>query len=241
MFHQAAIASVPRSVADPFPTNDANITGTLNLLWESKETGVKRVVFASSSSVYGSDPTLPKNEDLLGLVLSPYALSKKAGEDYLRIFYELYGLETVSLRYFNIFGPRQNPQSQYAAVIPKFVTSMLQGKSPAVYGDGTQSRDFTYVANVVKANMLAMSSSKAAGDVFNIGAGGQVSILEVIKILNKKMGKDIKPKFLPPRKGDPLHSSADISKSQKLLGYHPFVSFEEGMEKVIEYYKKLTV
>ncbi len=236
ILHQAALPSVPRSIADPITTNEVNVLGTLNILRAAKERGVKKVVYASSSSVYGDTPQLPKRESMQLSPLSPYALSKLAGEEYSKLFTSLYGLETVILRYFNVFGPRQDPASQYAAVIPKFVSSMLKGKRPTIYGDGEQSRDFTYVWNVVHANLLATSQTKEG--VFNIASGKRITVNELVKNLNRIMNTDLEPLYTDPRPGDVRHSLADISQAEKTLGYRVEVDFEEGLRKTVEWFQK---
>lgn len=232
--HQAALGSVPRSIADPRTTNDVNVNGTLNVLTAAKEAGVKRVVCASSSSIYGDTPELPKHEGMPFRPISPYAMSKVAGEEYARIFHGVYGLQTVALRYFNVFGPRQDPNSQYAAAIPKFVTLLMDGKRPQIYGDGTSSRDFTYVANVVHANILAFHAGEAAfGRSFNIGTGGQVGILELIQTIQNTLGTNIPPEMIAERPGEVKHSRAAIEAAKTALGYEPLVSFEEGIAHTI--------
>jgi UDP-glucose 4-epimerase len=237
VFHLAAIPSVERSIADPAATQLANINGTLSVLTAARDAGVKRVIAASSSSIYGDDPNLPKREDRLGRSLSPYALSKFVTEGYCRLFYQLYGLETVALRYFNVFGPRQDPKSEYAAVIPRFCTRMLAGMPPIVYGDGEQSRDFTYVANVIAANWKAATSPNAAGEVFNIGCGAQTSLNQLIHMLTVLLDRPVKPVYESARKGDVRHSVADIGKSSKMLGYSPAVSLEAGLQRVLDWYR----
>ena len=237
IFHEAALPSVPRSVADPLTSNRVNVTGTVALLWAAKNAGVRRVVYAGSSSVYGDSTQLPKVETMVPRTLSPYAASKVACEMYMQAFYECYGLETVTLRYFNIFGPRQNPKSQYAAAIPLFITAILEGRSPTVYGDGEQSRDFTYVTNAVRANLLAADAPAAPGKVFNIGGGGSVTVNEVIAAVNRILGKSVPSEFQPTRAGDVRHSQADISLAREVLGYEPTVTFEEGLAKTIELFK----
>ena len=229
VLHQAALPSVPRSINDPIATNEVNVNGTLNLLVAAKDAGVKRVIYASSSSIYGSSETLLKREDMPPTPLSPYAASKLAGENYCRIFYQIYGLETVCFRYFNVFGPRQDPTSQYSAVIPKFINAILNGKRPTIYGDGLQSRDFTYVANVVQANLLACEADGVAGDLFNVACGERHTILELVAELNEILEKDVEPIFAEPRKGDVRHSMA----AQRLLGYNPIIDFSNGLRKVI--------
>lgn len=232
VLHHAAIASVPRSVDDPIASNEANITGTLNILVAARDPGVKRVVYASSSAVYGDTPSLPKIEDMPTDPLSPYALTKLTGEYYCRMFTKLYGLETVSLRYFNVFGPRQDPTSQYAAVIPKFLSLMLEDRQPVINGDGLQSRDFTYVANNVAANLLACTQPGVGGEVLNIACGESFTLLELVDRLNGILGKSIEPVFGPPQPGDVRHSLADIGKARELLGFSPTVTFQEGLEKL---------
>ena len=221
--HQGALGSVPRSIAAPLPTHEVNATGTLNVLVAAKDAGVKRVVYASSSSVYGANPTMPKVETLPTLPISPYALSKLTAEEYCRIFTLVYGLETVALRYFNVFGPRQRPDSQYAAVIPKFIDAMRQGERPVINGDGTQSRDFTYVTNNVRANLLAFEApaEKVAGQAFNIACNGQFSLLDLVAELNTLLGTHLEPEFRAERAGDVKHSRADVSAAADALGYVP--------------------
>ena len=237
VLHQAALPSVPRSIEDPVLTNAINVVGTLNLLAASKEAKVKKFVFASSSSVYGDDPNLPKREGTEGAPLSPYAVTKLVGEKYVRIFSEIYGLGTVSLRYFNIFGPRQDPDSQYAAVIPNFITSMERGESPRIFGDGEQSRDFTFVANVVKANMLALESEEISGEVLNIACGDRITVNTLCEKIRHFFRKDIDPVHDKPRPGDILHSFADIAKAKKMLKYEPTVSFDDGLRATIQWYR----
>jgi UDP-glucose 4-epimerase len=215
----------------------SNINGTLSVLTAARDAGVKRVIAASSSSIYGDDPNLPKREDRIGRCLSPYALSKFVTEEYCRLFYRLYGVETVSLRYFNVFGPRQNPHSEYAAVIPRFSTRMLTGKPPIVYGDGEQTRDFTFIANVIDANWKAATHPDVAGEAFNIGCGTQTSLNQLIEKLNKILGNRLEPKYEPARKGDVRHSVADIGKAAKMLGYSPAVSLEAGLQHVLDWYR----
>ncbi len=237
VFHQAAIPSVPRSIADPQATNLANISGTLSVLVAARDAGVKRVVMASSSSVYGDDPVLPKIETRLGRTLSPYALSKVASEEYCRLFHQLYGLETVALRYFNVFGPRQDPKSEYAAVIPRFATRLLAGIPPVVFGDGEQTRDFTYVTNVVEANWVAATHPGAAGEVFNIGCGLQTSLNQLIQEMGRILKTRCEPSYEPARPGDVRHSLANIDKSKRLLAYEPRVSLGEGLGKILDWYR----
>ena len=233
ILHQGALPSVPRSLKDPVTTNNINILGTLNILMAAKEAGVKRVVYASSSSIYGDSKTLPKKEDMPVNPLSPYALSKYAAERYCQIFYQIYGLETVCLRYFNVFGPNQDPTSQYAAVIPKFINLIKNNEIPVIYGDGLQSRDFTYVENVVEANILSCEKNDVAGEVFNIACGNSFTLLQLVDFINKFLDKNIKPKFAEFRSGDVKHSLASIEKAKINLGYEPKVNFEKGLEKLI--------
>ena len=238
VLHQAAIPSVIRSVQDPIPTETANVVGTLNLLLAARDAGVRRVVYASSSSVYGDSPTLPKVETMPLRPKSPYAVSKLATEYDSRIFTDLHGLETVGLRYFNVFGPRQDPASEYAAVIPKFITAMLCGEAPTIYGDGTQSRDFTYVSNVVAANLLAATAPDMEGRVFNAAVGERYTLLELVDILNEILGTQIKPTFRPARPGDIKHSQADISLIEE-CGYRSQIDFRAGLAKTAEWYAAL--
>ncbi len=237
VLHQAAIPSVPRSVDDPLETDAVNVTGTLNLLLAARDAGVRRVVFASSCAVYGDEPTLPKREDMLPWPKSPYAVSKLAGEHYCRTFSEVYGLETVALRYFNVFGPRQDPASDYAAVIPRFITRLLREEAPIVYGDGLQSRDFVYVANVVQANLLAATAPGVAGRVFNIAGGERYTLLDLIRILNDVLGTAVAPIHEDSHPGDVRHSQADIGAAQRALGYRPTIDFAEGIRQTIEWYR----
>lgn len=236
ILHQAALPSVPRSISNPLTSNSVNIDGTLNLLEASRQADVRRIVMASSSAVYGDTPVLPKHEEMSRNPLSPYAITKMANEEYCRVYYELYGLETVCLRYFNIFGPRQDPNSQYSAVIPKFIAALRSDQSPVVYGDGEQSRDFTYIANTVSANLLATTSEAAPGNVYNIACGGQFTLNTLLDSLREIIGVDTKAKYDPTRQGDILHSFADISKAEKDLNYKPEVSFKEGLEKTVEWF-----
>lgn len=237
ILHQGALPSVPRSINDPITTNDVNILGTLNILEAAKEFGVKRVVYASSSSVYGNSEKLPKIEDMPVAPLSPYAISKYTAERYCQIYYKIYGLETICLRYFNIFGPGQDPTSQYSAVIPKFVKLMKEDKQPVIYGDGTQSRDFTYVDNVVEANLLACTAKNVAGEVFNIACGKRYTVLQLAEIINKILGKNIDPVFEKERVGDIKHSQAKIEKAKKMLGFKVVCGFEKGLRKLIRDFK----
>jgi UDP-glucose 4-epimerase len=237
VLHQAAIPSVERSVRDPVGTNRANVDGTLSLLVASRDAKVRRVVFASSSSIYGDSPTLPKTEDMMPNPLSPYAASKLIGEYYCKIFQNLFGLETICLRYFNVFGPRQDPTSQYAAVIPLFITAVASDRQPVVYGDGLQSRDFTFVENVVEANLLACSAPKeATGQVYNIACGERFTLLELLDELGDILEKKPQPVFNAPRPGDVKHSLADITRAKKDLGFEPKVSFAEGLRRTVPWF-----
>lgn len=235
VFHLGALGSVPRSIQDPITTNAVNVLGTLNLLAAAREAGVRRLVFSSSSSVYGDTPTLPKHEAMRLIPRSPYAVSKLAGEEYCRAFYRTYGFETVALRYFNVFGPRQDPNSAYAAVLPRFLSALTEGRKTEIYGDGLQSRDFTYVANVVEANLLAAGAPGAAvaGETFNIACGEQFTIKRVLTDLAKLLGVDGTPEYKPARAGDVLHSRADITAAYEFLGYHPSVLFYEGLLRTV--------
>jgi UDP-glucose 4-epimerase len=237
VFHEAALASVPRSVADPAATNQVCVDGTLNVLLAARDAKVQRVVYAASSSAYGASPSLPKRETDLTLPMSPYAVAKLAGEHYCAAFSEVYGLETVRLRYFNVFGPRQPPDSPYAAVIPRFLEAMLAGKSPIIYGDGQQSRDFTYVADVVQANLRAAQAPQVSGMVYNIACGQRASLLELINQMNGLLGTKIKPVHEPARPGDVKHSQADISRAQAELGYKPKVRMEDGIRQCVDYFR----
>lgn len=239
VFHQAALPSVPRSVQDPLTSNASNVIGTLNVLLSARDSGVRRVVFASSSSIYGKSEAMPKREDLLPQPLSPYAVSKLAGEGYCRSFHDVYGLETVALRYFNVFGPRQDPLSQYSAVIPNFIGAALDGRSPVVYGDGEQSRDFTYVDNVVEANLLAVDADDAAGAVLNVACGGRVSLNDLIAELQALTGNEAATVYEPARVGDVRHSQADIARAQSMLGYRPAVTFGDGLARTLEHFRNL--
>ncbi len=238
ILHQGALPSVPRSIQDPITSNEVNVTGTLNILDAAVAAGVKRVVFASSSSIYGDSPTLPKREDMIPNPLSPYAVSKLAGEKYCQVFARIYGLHTVALRYFNVFGPRQNPDSQYSAVIPKFIKAILTDQQPVIYGDGEQSRDFTYIANVVEANILATEVDSPAGEVYNCAVHQRITLNELVTTINRIVGKNIPPVYADPRPGDVKHSFADISKIQQQMGYQPKIKFEEGLRLTIEWFRK---
>jgi nucleoside-diphosphate-sugar epimerase len=240
VFHEAAIPSVPKSVLDPLGSNQANIDGTVNVLIAARDAKVKRVVYAASSSAYGDTPTLPKYEAMPPDPISPYAVGKLASEHYMTSFYRCYGLETVSLRYFNIFGPRQDPSSPYSGVLAKFITTMLAGQQPAIFGDGEQSRDFTYIDNAVEANLLACHApaAKAAGQVFNVAIGRRVTLNETFKLLQGITSYSGSPNYGPEREGDIKHSLADISKAEAGLGYKPLVDFEEGLRRTVEWYRK---
>ena len=237
IYHQAAMRSVPRSVKDPLGANENNVTGTLNVLEAARRCRVPRVVYASSSSVYGARPDLPKREEQPPAPISPYAVSKAAGEQYAAVWTRLYGVETVGLRYFNVFGPRQDPKSEYAAVIPRFILWGLKGRPLEVHGDGTQSRDFTYIDNVVEANLLAARAPEAGGEVFNVGCGDRVSLLEIVAKLEAILGRRLSLKHTPPRAGDVPHTLADVGKAKRLLGYTPLVDFDEGFRRTVEYFK----
>jgi nucleoside-diphosphate-sugar epimerase len=237
VLHLAARTSVPRSVKDPIETNKINIDGTLNVLVAAKELKVKRVVFAASSSAYGETPTLPKIETMQPQPISPYGVTKYVGELYGQTFGRCYGLENVALRYFNIFGPRQDPSSPYSGVLAKFCTAFLEETPPVVFGDGEQTRDFTYVENAVQANLLACEAPNVSGKVFNVGVGGRVSLNDVLLELRKITGKTLEAKYEPPREGDIRDSQADISQAKEFLGYEPQVSFEEGLARTFEWYR----
>lgn len=237
VLHQAALRSVPKSVELPREFNEVNVGGTLNVLLASRDAKVKRVVCASSSSVYGNTDILPQREDHLPKLISPYAASKLAGEYYCRVFSKIYELPCVSLRYFNVFGPKQSLESEYAVVIPKFITTMLNNEPPPVHGDGKQTRDFTFVANVVRANLLAATALSASGEVFNIACGRDYSVLDIVTHLNRLLDKDLKPKFTPPRPGDVPHTLADISKAKELLNLKIEVDFATGLKKTLKWFK----
>jgi UDP-glucose 4-epimerase len=230
--------SVPRSVADPLGANEHNVTGTLQVFEAARRAGVRRVVYASSSSVYGDRPELPKREDHVPAPISPYAVSKAAGEQYGRVWYRLYGVETVGLRYFNVFGPGQDPASEYAAVIPRFILRALRGEPLEVHGDGRQSRDFTYIDNVVDANLLAAVAPDVGGDVFNVGCGESTSLLDIIARVEQILGRAVERRHTPLRPGDVPHTLADVSKGKRLLGYTPLVGFDEGLVRTVEYFRR---
>jgi nucleoside-diphosphate-sugar epimerase len=235
VFHEAALPSVPRSIQDPLTSNAVNVIGTLNLLLAARDSGVRRVVFASSSSIYGSDRTLPKREERAPQPIAPYAVAKLAAESYCRSFSQVYGLETVALRYFNVFGPRQDPLSQYSAVIPKFILAMLEGEAPSVHGDGEQSRDFTYVDNVVEANLLAAAAPEVSGQVFNIACGERISLNDLVGELRRIIGTGVEASYVEARPGDVKHSLADVGRAEEMLGYRPAVSFSDGLERTVAY------
>jgi len=238
VLHEAALASVVRSVEDPLLTNAINVTGTLNMLLAARDAGVKSFVLASSSAVYGDDPAMPKVEGREGRLLSPYAVSKLVDEKYAQAFHALYGLNTVALRYFNVFGPRQDPFSQYAAVIPLFITKILGGERPVVYGDGEQSRDFIFVENVVRANIEAAGSASAAGEVLNVACGDGMTVNGLLKAVNEVLGTKIEAVHADPRPGDIKHSTADVRKARRLMDFTPSVSFMDGLRETAAWYKK---
>lgn len=238
VLHQGALPSVPRSVEDPMATHQHCVNATFMLLLAARDSGIKRFVFAASSSAYGDSPTLPKVETMPVNPLSPYAAAKLAGEYYCTVFHKVFGLETISLRYFNVFGPYQDPTNQYAAAIPAFVTSILKEQAPTIFGDGFQSRDFTYIDNVVEANLLAARAEKASGEVINIACGKTITVNEIINLINKIVGKDIKPVYDAPRPGDVKDSMADITRARETIGYKPIVPFQEGLEQAIEWYRE---
>jgi len=240
VFHQAALPSVPRSIENPVASNDSNISGTLNVLLAARDNNVKRVIYAGSSSAYGDTPTLPKQEDMTPHPLSPYALTKLTGEYYCKIFNSVYGLETLTIRYFNVFGPRQNPESQYAAVIPKFIESLLKDQPPTIYGDGEQSRDFTYIENVVSANILASKAKKTSGEIVNVATSIRTTINQLFYTLKDLLEKDINPIYGEAQKGDVKHSLADITRARKILGYKPVVNLEAGLKRTIDWMKSLS-
>ncbi len=239
ILHHAALPNVQLSMKKPLDVNDVNVVGTLNVLIAAQTySGVRRVVYASSSAAYGDSPTLPKVETMQNNPLSPYAVSKIAGEDYCRMFYSSFRIDALVLRYFNVFGPRQNPKSQYAAVVPKFISVLRRGRDPLIYGDGKQSRDFTYVDNVVDANVLATQTPKAGGEILNVACGTRVTILGLANFLGQVLGRDVTPKFEKARMGDVRHSLADITKAREFLGYHPKYGIEEGLRLTVDWYQK---
>ncbi len=238
VFHEAALPSVPRSIEDPEASNKINIGGTLNILLAASKEKVKRVIYASSSSVYGDTPTLPKHEEMSPDPLSPYALQKYVGEQYCRLFFQLYAVDTVSLRYFNVFGPKQDPNSLYSAVIPKFIDALVHHRAPTIFGDGEQSRDFTFIENVVQANLLAMSAKRLDGTSINIACGVRISLNQLLRLLKEILGSTQVPIYQEARKGDVRHSLADIRKAKDLMNYAPVVDFKAGLEKTVEFFRK---
>src|SRR5678815_4890237 len=240
VLHQAAIPSVPRSVKDPIASNRANVDATLNVLVAARDANVKRLVFAGSSSAYGNTPTLPKHEDMPDSPLSPYALQKVIGEQYLQMFTKLYGLETVTIRYFNVFGPRQDPSSPYSGVISVFATALIENRPATIYGDGEQTRDFTYIANVVDGVLRACDANGASGEVINVATGGRISLNQLYQGMKTLVGATVDPVYVETRAGDVRDSQADISKAQRILGYEPTVSFEEGLRRTVEWYRTAT-
>jgi nucleoside-diphosphate-sugar epimerase len=239
IFHQAAMRAVPRSLTDPLGAHENNVTGSLHVFEAARRAGVRRVVYASSSSVYGDRPELPQREDQVLSPLSPYAVSKLAGEQYATVWHRLYGVETVGLRYFNVFGPRQDPHSTYAQVVPRFILASLRGESLEIHGDGAQSRDFTYVDNVVEANLLAARAPDVGGEAVNVGSGERTSLLEFVAGLERIVGHALSRHHTPVRAGDVRHTLADLSKGKRLLGYTPLVGFDEGLARAVEYYRSL--
>lgn len=239
VLHQAAIPSVPRSVKDPLGTHRANVDGTMQLLVAARDAGVRRLVFAGSSSTYGNSPVLPKREDMRAAPMTPYAVQKHIGEQYCQLFTSLYGLETVTTRYFNVFGPRQAPDSPYSGVISLFIKALLAGQSPVVYGDGRQTRDFTYITNVVDGVLRAASADGVAGETINVATGGRVSLLELVRAIQVILGSSVAPTFSAAREGDVKDSQADIFKARKLLGYEPLVPFEVGLRHTVEWFQSL--
>lgn len=236
VLHEAAIPSVPKSMVDPLTTHTAGVDGTFNMLLASRDAKVKRFVYAASSSAYGDSEVSPKHEGLPARPKSPYALTKLVGEHYCRTFCECFGLQTISLRYFNVFGPRQDPKSQYAAAIPAFVTAIMQDQPPTIFGDGEQSRDFTFVENVVEANLLAAAAPETHGEVINVACGQAVTVNAIISRINELLGKSVKPVYTEPRPGDVRHSLADVSLAAELIGYKPIVQFDEGLRRAIQWY-----
>jgi UDP-glucose 4-epimerase len=241
VFHEAALPSVPKSVAEPKLTNATNIDGTLNVLLAARDAGVKRVIYAASSSAYGESEVLPKQEGMIARPISPYAVQKLTGEHYMQTFTAVYGLETVSLRYFNVFGPRQDANSQYSAVLAKFITQMSRNESPTIFGDGEQSRDFTFIDNVVKGNLLAASApaDQVSGRMFNVATGTRITLNQTFKLLQQIIGFSGPAKYAAPRLGDVKHSLADITLAKKYMGYTPLVSFEEGLRRTVDWYREV--
>jgi nucleoside-diphosphate-sugar epimerase len=238
VYHEAALASVPRSIDDPQANNEANVTGTLNVLVAARDAGVKRFVYAASSAAYGDSETLPKVETMPTNPLSPYAIAKLAGEHYVSVFASIYGMQTLAIRYFNVFGPRQDPDSPYAAVIPLFIDALLDGRPPTIHGDGEQSRDFTYIDNVVEANLRALSAPKLSGEVVNVALGDRTSLNQLYGWLREIIGTDLEAHHGPPRQGDVKHSQADITRAQELLGYETKVPVAEGLARTVEWYRE---
>ena len=241
VIHQAAIPSVPRSIEDPVGSHRANVDATVQVLAAAREAGIRRLVFAGSSSVYGNAPELPKREDMTPAPLSPYALQKLVAEQYCQMFTRLYGLETVTTRYFNVFGPRQQPGSPYSGVISLFIEAMTEGRAPSIHGDGRQTRDFTYVGDVVAGVLRACEAPGAAGEVINLAGGGRISLLDLVETLNRILGRSIAPAFGPPREGDVRDSQADVTKARALLGFEPVVSLEEGLRRTVTWYRGTAV
>jgi len=239
VFHEAALGSVPKSVNEPIPSHETNMDGTFHVLQAAVQCGVQRVIYAASSSAYGDTDVSPKHEGLLPKPLSPYAVQKLTGEYYCRAFTQCFGLSTICLRYFNVFGSRQDPRGQYAAAIPAFTSAILRGEAPVVYGDGEQSRDFTYIDNVIDGNLLAMEAPQAYGEVVNLACGGRITVNQVITAINDVLGTKVKPRYVDPRPGDVRHSCADISVARELLGFSPSVGFQDGLGRAIEYYRSL--
>jgi len=237
VLHQGAIPSVPKSIDNPERTHKHCVDATFTLLLAARDTGIKRFVYAASSSAYGDSPTLPKVETMVSIPLSPYAVAKLVGEYYCSVFYKVFGLETIALRYFNVFGPYQDPTSQYAAAIPAFVMSILRQESPTIYGDGLQSRDFTYIDNVVAANLFAARAPETKGQMVNIACGDVITINEIIALINEYLGKDVEPKYVAQRVGDVKHSLADITLAKELIGYEPVIDFRAGLKKAIDWYR----
>jgi UDP-glucose 4-epimerase len=237
VLHQGAIPSVPKSIDDPACTHKHCVDATLTLLLAARDTGIKRFVYAASSSAYGDSPTLPKVETMVSNPLSPYAVAKLVGEYYCSVFYKVYGLETIALRYFNVFGPYQDPASQYAAAIPAFVMAILRQESPTIYGDGQQSRDFTYIDNVVAANLLAARAPRTNGEMINVACGDVITINEIIGLINDYLGMNVEPKYVAERRGDVKHSLADITRAKELIGFEPVIDFQAGLEKAIDWYR----
>jgi len=237
VFHLAALASVPLSVQNPFLTNEINVTGTLNILWAARDAGAKRLIFASSTSVYGDNPELPKREEMSGTPLSPYALSKLLGEKTCQSFSKVYGLSTVCLRYFNVYGPRQDPKSQYAAAVPIFISRMVAGERPTIYGDGEQTRDFVFVLDIAQANILAAETPDITGEIFNIASEGSLTINALARTINEVLGSSLEPAYEPPRQGDILHSAADIERARERLAFRPLYDFRRGLEMTVAWFK----